>query len=201
MKKQIILLKGWEAKENFKDFYDFLESQDFNPYEENELKWSDILDRDLWEDFEVIKFPRPNSGFADYKAWKIIFEKTIPYLKQNFILLGHSLGATFLVKYLEEDDKYDLKDKVEKIFLVAPAYKDDEKEVLWNFNFSKPLDNLKKIQEKIIIFWSKDDFIVAFSNIKDFKIELPKAKFMIFENRGHFLQEDFNELIKLLKNI
>ncbi len=196
MKKQIILLKGWEAKENFKDFYDFVEKQEFNPYEEKQLKWSDILDKTLREDFEVIKFPRPNYWFADYKAWKIMFEKVTSYLKDDFILLWHSLGGTFLVKYLQEDDKFNLWKKASKIILVAPAYKDDEKEVLGNFNFSKPLNNLKKIQEKIIIFWSKDDFIVDFSDIEDFKKELPKAKFMIFEDKGHFLQEDFVELVE-----
>jgi predicted alpha/beta hydrolase family esterase len=34
----------------------------------------------------------PNRHFADYKAWKIMFEKIFSYLKDEVIFVGHSLG-------------------------------------------------------------------------------------------------------------
>jgi len=43
--KQVVLVKGWEAKENYKDFYDFLEKQEFDPYKEITKRWN----RNLWE--------------------------------------------------------------------------------------------------------------------------------------------------------
>ncbi len=201
MKKQIILIRGWEAKENYKDFYDFLEKQEFDPYEEKTKRWN----RNLWEilgsNFEVIEIPMPNRHFADYKAWKIIFEKVFPYLKDEVIFIGHSLGWTFLTKYFQEENNNKLLEKIKKIILVAPAFKDDEVEILWNFNFDQKLNNLLKIQEKIIIFWSKDDFVVPFSDIEDFMKVLPKAEYKIFENKGHFLQENFDELKEELEKI
>ena len=205
MKKQVVLLKGWEAKENYKDFYDCLAKQDYNPFEKKTKKWSDNLWEVLWKNFEFINFPRPNSSFADYKAWKIMFEKLLPFLKWEVIFVGHSLGGTFLAKYFDEDFKGWIQDSplhynIKKIILVAPAFKDDENEVIWSFNFkNNALENLKKISEKITIFWSKDDFVVPFEDFLDFKKVLPKAKFFEFENYGHFLGEEYREILEEIK--
>jgi len=39
-KKQIVLIKWWTSKENYKDFYDFLENQEFDPYAEKTKRWN-----------------------------------------------------------------------------------------------------------------------------------------------------------------
>ena len=197
--KQIVLIRGWESKENYKDFYDYLKKEKFDPYKEKTRRWNRNLWNTLWDDYEVLEIPMPNRHFADYKAWKIMFEKIIPYLKDDVILVGHSLGWTFLTKYFEEENAEKLLEKTKKIILVAPWFKDDEKEVLWNFNFDKDLKKIKKIEEEITIFGSKDDFLVDFSDIEDYKKVLPNVKYKIFENKWHFLQEDFDELIEEIK--
>jgi len=206
MKKQVVLLKGWEAKENYKDFYDCLAKQDYNPFEKKTKKWSDNLWEVLWENFEFINFPRPNSSFADYKAWKIMFEKLLPFLKWEVIFVGHSLGGTFLAKYFDEDFISHTNTLligegiIKKIILVAPAFKDSKTEVLGSFNFkNNALKNLSKISEKITIFWSKDDFVVPFEDFLDYKKTLPKAKFFEFENYGHFLGEEYGEILEEIK--
>ncbi|NOZ43581.1 MAG: hypothetical protein GXP45_00120 [bacterium] len=49
----------------------------------------------------------PNKQRADYHARKIWFEKLFPYINSSkeskLILIGHSLGAIFLAKYLSEN--------------------------------------------------------------------------------------------------
>ena len=40
---------------------------------------------------------------ARYEEWKIWFERMIPFLNDNVILVGHSLGGIFFVKYLSEN--------------------------------------------------------------------------------------------------
>ena len=215
-KKQIVLIKWWTSKENYKDFYDFLENQEFDPYAEKTKRWNISLWEDLWEWFEVLEIPMPNRDFADYNAWKIVFEKHFNFFKKDVTFIGHSLGWTFLAKYFNEkilstEDFYPqgaLRSPLNKwkeifnflkIILVAPAFKDDKNEVLGNFNFEKNLENLKTIQEKITIFASKDDFVVDFSDIEDFQKVLPNSEYKIFENKWHFLQEDFEELIEEIK--
>lgn len=199
MKRQIILIRGWEVKENYKDFYDFLEKQEFDPYEEKTKWWYKDFDKFIWNNFDPIVIPTPNNDFADYESWKIVFEKMIPYLKNDSILIGHSLWGTFLVKYFNEENNNKLLEKIRKIILVAPAFEDIEWDLIWSFNFDKKLENLKIIQDKITIFCSRDDFIVPFSHFESFINILPKAEYKIFEDRWHFLQEDFPELIEKIK--
>lgn len=202
MKKQVVLVRGWEAKENYKDFYDFLEAQEFDPYKEKTKRWNRNLSETLWEDYEVIEVLMPNRLFADYKAWKIMFEKVLPFLKGEVIFVGHSLWGIFLAKYFEEDFKwYQQGVSLQKIILVAPPFKDNETEVIWTFNFKdKKLENLSKIQDKITIMWSYDDFVVPFEDFLDYKKALPKAKFLEFKNYGHFLWEEVKEIIEEIKN-
>ena len=102
-----------------------------------------------------------------YKSWKIIFEKHFKYFKEDCIFVWHSLGWTFLTKYFNENPCFDNKKPLTpflggisgwiwKVILVAPWFKDNKIwEVLWSFNFDKNLENLKNIQDKIVIFWSK----------------------------------------------
>jgi hypothetical protein len=45
----------------------------------------------------------PNPMNARYNEWKILFKKIVLLLDDNVILIGHSLGAIFLVKYLSEN--------------------------------------------------------------------------------------------------
>ena len=201
MKKQVVLMKWGEAKENYKDFYDFLEKQEYDPYKEVKKRWNRNLADTLWEDYEVLLAPMPNRYFADYRAWKIIFEKMIPFLRQDIVLVWHSLGWTFLAKYFNEEDVSDLINKINKIILVAPAYKDDSKEVIWSFNFlSGDFSNLKKIDDKIVILWSKDDFVVPFCDIEKYIEKLNKCKFIISENYGHYLWEEVPEIIDEIKS-
>ncbi len=196
MKKQIIFISGWESKENYKDFIDYLEKIEFNPYEEKMQKWDDFLEDDLKDQFEVIKIPMPNKHFADYKSRKIMFEKVFSYMKENTILVWYSLGWTFLAKYFNEEK---INFSFSKIFLLAPAFKDDEREVLWNFNFDQKLENLAKYAEKITILHSKDDFVVPYDHFLEFQKVLPKAKFITFEDKNHFIIEKFPEFIEILK--
>jgi predicted alpha/beta hydrolase family esterase len=61
----------------------------------------------------------PNGRMASYTARKIWFEKLFPYLNdEKTILIGHSLGATFLLKYLSENI---FPQSISKLCLVASS--------------------------------------------------------------------------------
>lgn len=199
MKKQIIFIWWWVAKENYKNFKDYLEKIDFNPYEEKKIRWRDSLEKDLWDDFEVIKIPMPNKDFADFYEWKIIFEKVFPYFKKDFSLVWHSLWATFLIKYLSEND-FEFIPK--NIFLLAGAFKDWENEKIWNFSFDWNFEKFKiNFEEKTYFLHSRDDFVVDFSDFLDFKNIFKKANFIEFIDKNHFLDEKLDEFIELIKSL
>lgn len=196
--QQIFFLRWGTPKENYKDFLNFLEKYDINPYKDKKTKWSDNFNKTLWQNFELIEIFRINKDFADFNQRKIIFEKYLPYFKKKSIFIWHSLWWSFFLKYLEEN--YKILDKIKKIILIAPWIYNNKTELLWSFQVNTNFKNLINFQEKIEVLWSKDDPIVEFKNIKELKKALPKANFYIFENKWHFLQEKFPELIKIIKH-
>ena len=106
----------------------------------------------------------------------------------------------FLAKYFEEDFKSTEGFNPLKIILVAPPFKDDEKEVIWTFNFiNTNFKNLSKIQHRITILGSKDDFVVPFDDIKDYMKFLPEVKYVLSEDYGHYLWEEVPEIIEEIK--
>lgn len=138
----------------------------------------------------------PNKQNAQYDEWSIVFEKLLPYFTNNTHLVGHSLGATFLAKFLHERT---LPVMVAKTVLVAAAYNDETTEDLGGFRLDSAA-NMPASTNEIHLFHSTDDFVVPFSELARFQADLPQAKSYIFSDRGHFLQPDFPELYKLLED-
>jgi predicted alpha/beta hydrolase family esterase len=73
--------------------------------------------------------------------------------------------------------------KFKKILLVAPAIDDSDIELLGCFKPDLKFTNLNKYQNKIVVFASKDDFIVPFKQIKILQEKLPNINYKIFENK------------------
>ena len=192
--KKIFIIGWWVDQSNYKNYEDYLLKQDYNPYEVFAKWWKDNLEKDLWENFEVIKLPMPNKGFAYYDYWKIFFEKALPYFGEENILIGHSLWWSFLLKYLNENK---IEQIISQIHLVAPALFDSEEELLGSFHFEKNLANYTNFEEKTHFYFSKDDEIVWFKSCEHLQITLLKSHFKIFENMWHFIfQEHFEELVR-----
>ena len=202
MKQQIILIWWGEAVENIfskkflKERLEYYQnSYEYNPYEQKK-KLKHTLQETLWEDYEVLKFDTPSQDSAVYLEWKVVFEKMIPFMHNGVILIGHSLWGSFLAKYLNENT-FPL--EISKILLVAPAFWDCEREVLWNFNFDAKLLNFRELSDKITMYYSLDDEIVPISDFENFKEVLWEIKMREFDNRGHFLQEEFPEIVEDIK--
>lgn len=193
--KKIFIIWWWVDASNYKDFEECLLQEEFNPYEEKIKRWKDNLQEDLWDWYEVIKIPMPNKWFAEYKYWKIMFEKAIPYFWDENILVWHSLWWCFLLKYLEENEL----ENISEIHLVAPASFDTPEEKLWSFAFDISLENFKKFENITNFYFSKDDEVVPFREYEEFKKILPNAKYDIFEDFGHFRMEHFEKLTLNIK--
>lgn len=69
--------------------------------------------------FEVIAPRMPLKNNAKYRDWKILLGRYLPLLKNNFILIGSSLGGIFLAKYLSE---HKLPKKALSAYLVCPPF-------------------------------------------------------------------------------
>jgi len=194
-KKQVITIHGGEAWNSYEEYIEYLKNYEFTEDKFNKLfskGWKDNLQDNLEEGFLVVSPSMPSKRNAKYLEWAIWFEKLFPYLQEGVILVGHSLGANFLTKYLSENK---LPVSIEQLHLVAGCFGAGG-----GFELSDDLSNVEAQCGEIYIYHSKDDFVVDFSDGKKYAKALPTAHFMEFEDRNHFLQEEFPELVDKIKH-
>ena len=195
MKKQVIIIHGGDSFDSYDEFLDSLKNWEVSIdsfLSRND--WKSNLPKDLGEGFEVLSPRMPNKQNAKYEEWRLWFERMIPFISNEAVFIGHSLGGIFLVKYLSEN-KYPK--KILKIILVAPPH--NQTPETGSFKLEKSLDKVWEQCQNIHIFHSDDDPIVPVSEAKKYQSDWPKANLQIFKNRGHFNQEYFPEIVKKVK--
>ncbi len=196
--KQLIFIHGWSRFPDNDAFCKELEKQEYHPFEEKKRRVNRLAEQ-LISQYQTIKTDMPNKQMASYKARKIWFEKIFPYFNnEDLIVIGNSLGAMFLIKYLWENN---FPKTIKQLHLVAAVVdasdRSPDKQYLWDFEFNP--DIFSKIQEKveqIFIYHSTDDPIVPYAHAEKIKAYLPKAKLVTFTDRGHFSQPEFPELLE-----
>lgn len=195
-KQQVFYIHGGEAFSDYDKFLEYLRTKELKTLEEKPKRWADLLQEDLGNEFEVFKPQMPNKQNAKYEEWKIWFERHFDFLHEGVILVGWSQGAYFLLKYLIENIT---PFKVSSLLLLAAPCENDNFGGEDGGDFRFDIDRLPIIAERvgyIHIFHSKDDFVVPYEHALKYKEALPKATLHTFEDRNHFLQEEFPELIE-----
>lgn len=198
MKQQVVFINGAVPKENYDSYNHFLETREYNPYEENFENWNKTLWDYLGDNFEYLRSPSSEVKFADYDAWKIMFEKMFPYLKDDLILATTSLWSTFILKYIGENE---FPVRIKKLFFIAPAIADTPDEMLgsFSFNLETVYHRISRWTDQIYIYHSKDDPMVPFEQWLELKSYFPEAIFREFDDRGHFYKE--SELPEIVEDI
>jgi predicted alpha/beta hydrolase family esterase len=200
-KQQVLIISGGTSFDNYDDYISYLkkDSQVSLDGMRTRETWKKGMVVSLGEDFEVFLPGMPNRMNARYSEWEIWFERIINLLDNNLILIGHSLGGIFLAKYFSENK---INKKIKALILIAAPFGEViGEESLTDFKLPGSLSNLSKQCKNIYLIQSKDDVVVPFSHVEAYKKELPKAKLFVFEDKSHFNQETFPELIKLIKEI
>jgi predicted alpha/beta hydrolase family esterase len=117
------------------------------------------------------------------------------------ILVGWSQGGYFLAKYLTEQDTTFI---IKGLFLIAAPFDSTNLggEDGGDFRFdTSQVGELAKKASTIYLFHSKDDFLVPYDHALKYKVALPEAELVTFEDRNHFLVEEFPELITRIKQL
>ncbi|NTW27290.1 MAG: alpha/beta hydrolase [Candidatus Moranbacteria bacterium] len=199
MKKQVICIHGGDSYASYDEYLNFLKSHILTIEQLKKIGWKNKLQENLGDEYDVILPQMPCKWNAKYAEWKIWFDKIIPFLQDNVILVGHSMGSIFLVKYLSEN-KIDRKITA-TILVSAPFDEKDTDEKLMDFNLPDSIEGFKEQAGKIFLIQSEDDPVVPFVDLEKYGKVIPDAEKVIFKDRGHFSGEEFPEIIELIKNI
>jgi len=183
---------------NKKDYLHFLKTRKISL--EKRISWSgDYLDKQLGKGFHVIRPRMPLQDNAYYEDWKIHFERYIPELKGDVILVGSSLGGIFLAKYLSENK---FPKKILSTFLICPPFDNtlEGEDLVNGFKFKSDLALLEKNSKNLHLLFSEDDDVVPVSHAKKYENKLKNADIKIYKSKnGHFNISTFPEIIKMIK--
>jgi uncharacterized protein len=152
---------------------------------------AESLKRALGHEYEV-HFPRmPGEAKPTVQSWKrrISAELSRPHGKA--VLVGHSLGGSFLLKYLSEEG---FEKPIAGLFLIAaPSWDEDQ----WNIGDLKlPSDIAEKLSPipRIFFYHSRDDDVVPFAHLALHGARLPRATIRAVDGRGHQFRNDLTEV-------
>jgi predicted alpha/beta hydrolase family esterase len=142
------------------------------------------------KEFKVITPQMPAPTKPVFDEWKFILDKNLAKLKGEVFFVGHSLGASFLVKYLLEEK---IKQKVSGLFLVSAPFN-----TVKGFNFSHDFSTLPPIDHKYL-YHCMNDVEVPYAHSVIFQEHL-SAKLRTFEGRGHYFKKaEFPEILQDLQ--
>lgn len=143
---------------------------------------------------EIPSMPEP--WYPDYEKFKEEFGKY--EVNENTILIGHSCGAAFLVRWLG-----DSKAKVAKLVLVAPWKIPDEGDEIKKDFYNYPIDEtIKSRVGEIIMFTADDEEKDAKESLKIFHNALG-GEVIELKGHGHYTMDDmdteeFPELLEVI---
>ena len=140
----------------------------------------------------------PDPENPHYKPWKKTLKKALLGSGDDVIVVGHSLGASVILKYLSEKSP---KKPIAGLFLVGAVYwgkKGWEVDEYWlRDDFSNNLHHIPNI----FFYHSKDDEVVPVSHLWYFASAIPEAKIREFDHSGHLFGKGLPELIDDIKSI
>lgn len=184
--KSAILVHGWAHKD---EFYDLKYPTPSNSH------WFPWLTKQLMsKDIYTVAVEMPNSFYPQYEVWKKEFERFD--ISEDTILVGHSCGGGFLVRWLSENNA-----KVGKVILVAPwmGIRPDQEfdDTFFDFVIDQ---NLADKTKSLTIFNSSNDVSEIQDSVKLLREKLNDVQLVELENKGHFTlkglgTEEFPELL------
>ena len=198
-KTQIFIIHGGMTFKNKKDYLHYLKTRKISI--EGKIRWSDdYLNKKLGEYCEIIRPRMPLQDNAKYEEWKIHFERYFPHLRNNIILIGQSLGGTFLAKYLSENK---LPKKILSLYLIGSAFDNTlpGEDLVGGFKLKSDISMIEKNSPNLNLLFSKDDDVVPVSHAEKFRKKLKNANIIIYESKnGHFKISEFPEIVEMIKN-
>jgi len=200
MRTQILFIHGGMTFKKRSDYLNYLKTREISLTDKK--RWIDAFYKaPLKNKFEVIRPRMPSPENAHYDDWAIHFERYLPFLRNNCILMGSSLGGMFLAKYLSENK---FPTKLKAVFLICPPFDNSlsDEDLTNRFKLQKDLSQIEKNCKNLYLLFSEDDDVVPIAHADKYRLKLPHATIRIYKNKnGHFQVSSFHELIKLINDL
>jgi predicted alpha/beta hydrolase family esterase len=171
--KKAILVHGWSHKNEFYDpKYPTLSNSHWFPWLSKQLMIRDVHT-------VAVEMPKPYS--PSYQDWKKEFERFD--ITPETVLVGHSMGGGFLVRWLSENKEA----RVGKVILVAPWLGlDPDQDFDASFFDFEIDDKLANRTKGLVVFNSDNDVDEIQKSVSIIRDKLKGIKYKELANKGHF---------------
>ena len=141
----------------------------------------------LGETYEI-RYPQmhTNETLSDF-GWLGQIGKEITGINGDVILVGHSLGASMLLKFLSENEIFQ---KIDGVFLVSTPFWNGDEDWVQGLRLQ---DNFaERLSEDVPFFFyhCHDDEEIPFAHLAHYIQKLPRAIFREIPTGGHQLNND-----------
>lgn len=156
------------------------------------------LRRELGEEYKYSTPKLADPENPTYEEWtKILDEECEALEEQKAMFIGHSFGASVLLKYVTE---HDLKVSIGGLFLLASPYWSADED--WDHAGYQLQENykerLKNIQ-KIYLYHSLQDHVVPYAHFERYLQEMPFACGRTLEGSSHYFEKGLQILADDIK--
>ena len=154
------------------------------------------LQKALGNDYEI-RYPRmQNDDAATDFGWLKQIGKEIGKLRDDAILVAHSLGASLLLKYLSENM---VSKKVSGIFLMSTPFWNGKEEWVQGLKLQENFAESLPKNSRIFFYHCRDDEEIPVDHLASYRQKLPVATFCEVESGGHQLGNNLNLVAKDIK--
>jgi predicted alpha/beta hydrolase family esterase len=183
-KKQVVFIRGAGGKEAY----------------DEDAKLVASLQEELGANYNV-RYPHmlDDGDDAPDSEWLKQIGKEIAAIKNEVILVAHSVGASNLLKYFAENK---VNHQIAGIFLIAaPFWGGDEG---WQYEgFTMPEDFPDHLPKNVAIFiyHNRDDEVVPFAHLALYVAKLPQAIVREGAHGGHQFSNNLTQVALDIKNL
>lgn len=152
------------------------------------------LDKGYTVHYPKLKSDESASDFG----WPKQIGQNISEAKNDIILVGHSLGASMILKYLSENP---IPKKIVGVFLIATPFWNGNEDWQNGLKLSVNFPNKLPAEVPIFLYHCQDDEEVPFSHFDHYKQELTQATFRTIKKGGHQLNNDLALVANDIKSL
>ena len=152
------------------------------------------LRRELGGTFNVVAPAMPDPTEPTYGAWRDSIAGLLPDLGENPLLVGHSLGASVLLKYLAEGTD---EEPIAGLFLVAtPFWGSDLPDFALPDGWERTVSDIPTF-----LYHSRDDPEIPISHLRRYQEHLPNATSRLIDGAEHSFTDGLPQLVADIRAI
>jgi predicted alpha/beta hydrolase family esterase len=147
----------------------------------------------------TIRYPRmPNEGEPDFPAWKAAILEELGELDDSAILIGHSIGGTFLIHALAQQKP---KRKWNAILLLSAPYLGAGGWPAEGTDPARDLSQELRADVPVLVYHGGADDEVAPRHMNLYANAIPHATVRLLADRDHQLNNDLREIARDIREL